>query len=75
MKVRELRNVVHRLEDAAARRRAADTQLALKELAAILEPYDDQPVAAFVKQTKQRGQLAGSPKNTRRSVRRENNPH
>ena len=61
MKVREVREVVNQLEASASRRNAADTVRALGELAAILEPYDDQTVAMFARRFEQRGTTCWSP--------------
>lgn len=69
MKVREVRDVVHRLKASAARRNATETVQALGELAAILEPYNDQTVAAFAKRFEQRGQAPGRRPHVRQRVR------
>ena len=66
MKVGEVREVVCRLQAVHNRYEGAkETVQALQELARLLEPYDDQTVAAFAKHFKPR-QRAGSTQRTRR---------
>ena len=69
MKVSEVREVVRRLQAFHSRYNAKETVLALRELADILEPYDEQTVAAFAKRLKPSRQAAGRRQGTRRGVR------
>jgi hypothetical protein len=56
MKVGEVREVVCRLQEVHNRYGAKDMVHALRELARLLEPYDEQTVAAFAKRLKPRQQ-------------------
>jgi HD-GYP domain-containing protein (c-di-GMP phosphodiesterase class II) len=67
MKVSELRRVVSRLQASHSRYRdAKETVQALQELAAVLQPYDKETVAAFVKRLEPNGQAGSRRQSSRR---------
>jgi len=69
MTVREVREVVRWLEAKHARYDERETVEALRELAAILQPHDDQTVSAFVKRVKNGRQAKRSSANSERMHR------
>lgn len=70
MKVREVREVVSRVQATHGRYRADETVQALRELAALLATHDDKTVGEFVKQLKSRRKTVSSSPNAARVRRR-----
>jgi hypothetical protein len=69
MKVREVREIVCKLQASHSRYNAKETVQALRELAAILQPYDDQTIAAFAKRFEPNRQPTSRRQGTRRRDR------
>jgi len=69
MKVLDVRGIVCQLQASHSRYEASETVQALRELAGILAPHDDQTVTSLVKGLKQGRQTVDRRSNRRRTQR------